>query len=170
MFENNKSIVLINNTKAIPKKRFPTEFYSWYYKRYLYFRDENRTVFPKSVPLFNSSYLFITRGWGGWNNIYHHTEWIHNLLRYVHHASALPRVSILFSVYCRWRTSCTILTRFFRMQRSETQKDTTNGPLITTTWRKRLFRPLSSRGFSKERTMRVRISPFARDVAFDRIG
>ena len=132
VFESNKSIVLINNTKTIPKKRFPTEFYTWYYKRYLYFRDENRTAFPESVPLFNSSYLFITRGWGGWNNIYHHTEWIHNLLRYVHHASALPRVSICFIVDCRWRMSCTIRTRLFRMLPSETQKGTTNGPLITT--------------------------------------
>lgn len=59
VFESNKSIVLINNTKTIPKKRFPTEFYTWYYKRYLYFRDENRTAFPESVlsstaPIFSS--------------------------------------------------------------------------------------------------------------------
>ena len=40
----------------------------------------------------------MTRGWGGWNNIYHHTEWIHNLLRYVHHASELPQVCLILEI------------------------------------------------------------------------
>ena len=45
------------------------------------------------MRVLDSVYLFITRGWGGWNNIYHHTEWVNNLLRYVHKAASLPRVN-----------------------------------------------------------------------------
>lgn len=95
IFESNKSLYLINNHKQYPKKRYPSEFYSWYYKRWLYFRDRNDTSFPPGIPVLDDVYLFMTRGWGGWNNIYHHTEWIHNLLRYVHHASELPQVYLL---------------------------------------------------------------------------
>ena len=90
--QKTKSLIMINNTKDYPRKRYPSEFYSWYYKQYIYFREYNLTEFPSNMTILDNVYLFITRGWGGWNNIYHHTEWIHNLLRYVHHASELPRV------------------------------------------------------------------------------
>ena len=92
LFEKNKSIYLINNHKEVTKHKYPREFYSWYYKRYLYFRNNSWTEFPADVTVVDNLYVFMTRGWGGWNNIYHHTEWIHNLLRYVHHAPELPKV------------------------------------------------------------------------------
>lgn len=102
VFESNKSIYLINNTKLYPTKKYPSSlfasfspletFYPWYYKRYIYFRNNTLTSFPPGMPVLDNVYLFITRGWGGWNNIYHHTEWVNNLLRYVHNAASLPRV------------------------------------------------------------------------------
>lgn len=105
LFESNKSIYLINNTKLYPTKKYPSArsspssrletFYPWYYKRYLYFRNNSLTSFPPGVRVLDSVYLFLTRGWGGWNNIYHHTEWVNNLLRYVHKAASLPRVESL---------------------------------------------------------------------------
>ena len=110
VFEKNKSIYLINNKKSYPRKKYPTEFYSWYYKRYIYFRNNSLTSFPAGMTLLDNVYFFINRGWGGWNNIYHHTEWVNNLLRYVHHASELPRVVVSSVVNTRWRMLSTIRT------------------------------------------------------------
>ena len=95
LFQRNKSIYLINNHKNVTKK-YPREFYSWYYKKYLYFRENDWKDFPPNVTVVDDLYVFMLRGWGGWNNIYHHTEWIHNLLRYVHHSAELPKVSMRF--------------------------------------------------------------------------
>ena len=96
LFQRNKSIYLINNHKNVTKKKYPREFYSWYYKKYLYFRENDWKDFPPNVTVVDNLYLFMLRGWGGWNNIYHHTEWVHNLLRYVHHAAELPKVCMSF--------------------------------------------------------------------------
>ena len=109
IFEKNKSIYLINNHKSYPTKRYPRIFksfplslaapYTWYYKRYLYFRNNTLTDFPANMTVVDDLYVFITRGWGGWNNIYHHTEWVHNLLRYIHKSSSLPQVHINLSLF-----------------------------------------------------------------------
>ena len=117
-------------------------FYSWYYKRYLYFRNNSLTSFPPGMRVLDSVYLFMTRGWGGWNNIYHHTEWVNNLLRYVHKAASLPRVNptpdFCHSRWKRWRSTP---IRSIRIKPSATRRAISDGAWSITSWPRRSFPP-----------------------------
>ena len=116
-------------------------FYPWYYKRYLYFRNNSLTSFPSGMHVLDSVYLFLTRGWGGWNNIYHHTEWVNNLLRYVHNAASLPRVESPRFLACRWKRWRITPIPSTRIAPSAIRKAISDGVLRITRWPSRSFRP-----------------------------
>ena len=64
------------------------------YRSSLQFKIHLGTI-PSTYKTLDNFYLLINRGW---NNMYHHSEWIIQFIRYITISAFLP--AVLFTLYC----------------------------------------------------------------------